>query len=73
MASKFNKRHYVAIADVLAREVAPVISQDQLRTVVTNFSAMFRADNTRFSSERFREYVEDQQEKIRQQRIRKAG
>lgn len=55
--SKFARRHYVAIADVLAREVAPVINQDAFDTVVLELIRLFKADNPQFKPDYFRDYI----------------
>ena len=60
MNSKFQKRHYVAIADVLAREIAPVINEDDFGTVLIEFVRLFRSDNARFKPDRFTDYVAKQ-------------
>lgn len=69
MPSKFHKRHYVAIADMLARDVAPVINKDAFGGIISSFVAMFKADNPKFAADYFREYVERQ----RVQRMEKLG
>jgi hypothetical protein len=53
MTTKFSKRHYQAIAEMLAREVAPVISTPDFGHVVNEFVVLFKGDNAKFSEQKF--------------------
>jgi hypothetical protein len=47
----------MAIGELLAREVAPVVSAEAFDKVTEEFSRMFRADNGMFRPDKFRNFV----------------
>jgi hypothetical protein len=55
--SDFQKRHYEAVADLLANIYTrgPRISVDDL---IKEFEELFKADNERFDYERFRNHIQ---------------
>lgn len=62
----FSKRHYVAVADVLYRQMTDLYNQGKLanspeaKTLahsVSRFSNMFAEDNSKFDAEQFRKQV----------------
>ena len=53
MASKFSQQHYVAIADAI-KQYNPMGEMNYiLRDVVREFDRMFRADNSKYDSDKF--------------------
>jgi hypothetical protein len=57
MPSKFAKRHYYAIADMLAHETAQDLNGADFAKVVNSHVALFKADNPQFKPAFFREYI----------------
>jgi hypothetical protein len=57
MVSKFQKRHYQAIGELLAREVAPVVTAETFEAITHEFARMFKADNGMFKPDKFRNFV----------------
>lgn len=53
---KFSRRHYIAIAEVLADTNATDYTVDKMRD-------MFVEDNENFNSDKFREFIRDRRNK----------
>lgn len=58
MRSKFQRRHYNAVADIL-RDAAPIAAYDSANArwsvIVEAFIMLFKADNPHFQPQRFRD------------------
>ena len=61
MSTKFASRHYVEIADAIARLVnRKDLPKATAKRVANEFKDVFRCDNGRFNSDRFDTYLDKQ-------------
>ena len=57
MASRYQKRHYIDIANLLNRHIEEGVSPVLIASLVHDFVAMFGRDNSLFNSDTFKQAI----------------